>query len=330
MPTIVRFHQLGGPENLKFDDVPSQEPAKGEVRLRVQAAGLNRAEALYCRGQYLELPKLPSRIGYEVAGVVEAVGEGVDLSWIGKSVATIPAYGMNQYGTLGEQAVVPAFALTEYPANLTPEQAAAAWMQYLTAYGALVFYGKVGAGDFVSIPAASSSVGLAAIQIVRDAGATAIAVTRTSAKKHALMALGAHHVIVSGEEDYAAQVKQISGGKGARLIFDPVAGPYVETLAAGAGQEGILFIYGGLSMQPTPFPLMQSFRTGLSVRAYSVREITTKPERLAAAKKYVFDRLADERFVPKIAKTFAYQDTVEAYRYLESNQQVGKVVIRVR
>jgi NADPH:quinone reductase-like Zn-dependent oxidoreductase len=329
MATIVRFHQLGGPEVLRIEDVTLQEPAKGEVRLRVQAAGLNRAEALYYRGQYLEQPKLPSRIGYEVAGIVEAVGEGVDSSWIGKRVATIPAYGMNQYGTLGEQAVVPAFALTEYPANFTPEQAAAAWMQYLTAYGALVFYGKAAEGDFVSIPAASSSVGLAAIQIVRDAGATAIAVTRTSAKKDELIALGAHHVIVSGEEDYAARIKEITGGKGTRLIFDPVAGPYVETLAAGAGQEGVLFIYGGLSMQPTPFPLMQSFRSGLSVCAYSVREITTMPERLATAKKYVFDRLADGRFVPKIAKTFAYKDTVGAYRYLESNEQVGKVVIRV-
>jgi NADPH:quinone reductase-like Zn-dependent oxidoreductase len=329
MATIVRFHELGGPEVLKIEDVAPQEPAKGEVRLKVQAAGLNRAEALYCRGQYLEQPKLPSRIGYEVAGVVEAVGESVDSSWIGKEVATIPAFGMNQYGTLGEQAVVPAFALTEYPANLTSEQAAAAWMQYLTAYGALVFYGKVGAGDFVSIPAASSSVGLAAIQMVRDAGATAIAVTRTSAKKDELIELGAHHVIVSGEEDYAARMKEITGGKGTRLIFDPVAGPYVETLAAGAAQESVLFIYGGLSMQPTPFPLMQSFRTGLSVRAYSLREISTKPERLAVAKKYVFDRLADGRFVPKIAKTFGYRDTVEAYRYLESNLQVGKVVIRV-
>jgi NADPH:quinone reductase-like Zn-dependent oxidoreductase len=225
--------------------------------------------------------------------------------------------------------VVPAFALTEYPANLTPEQAAAAWMQYLTAYGALVFYGKVGAGDFVSIPAASSSVGLAAIQIVGDAGATAIAVTRTSAKKDELIAVGAHHVIVSVEEDYAARMKEITGGKGARLIFDPVAGPYVETRAAGAGQDCMLFIYGGLSMQTTPFPLMQSFRTGLSMRAYSLREITTKPERLAVAKKYLFDRLADGRFVPKIARTFPYKDTVEAYRYLESNEQVGKVVIRV-
>jgi NADPH:quinone reductase-like Zn-dependent oxidoreductase len=329
MASIVRFHELGGPEVLKIIDVALQEPASGEVRLRVLAAGLNRAEALYYRGQYLEQPKLPSRIGYEVAGVVETVGEGVDAGWIGKSVATIPAYGMNQYGTLGEQAVVPAFALTEYPANLTPDQAAAAWMQYLTAYGALVFSGQVGIGDFVSIPAASSSVGLAAIDIVRDAGATAIAVTRTSAKKNELLALGAHHVIVSSEEDYAARMKEITGGKGARLIFDPVAGPYVDTLAAGAAQESILFIYGGLSMQPTPFPLMQSFRTGLSMRAYSVREITTKPERLALAKKYVFDRLADGRFVPRIAKTFAYKNTVEAYKYLESNQQVGKVVISV-
>lgn len=329
MPTIVRFQQLGGPEKLEFFEVPPQQPAKGEVRLRVEAAGLNRAEAMFFRGQYLEQANLPSRVGYEAAGVVEAVGAGVDPGWIGKPVATIPAFSMSQYGTLGEQAVVPASALALYPAHLSPTQAAAVWMQYLTAYGALVRLGKVGSGDFVSIPAASSSVGLAAIQIVRDAGATAIAVTRTSAKKDELIALGAHHVIASTEEDYAARVNEITGGKGTRIIFDPVAGPYVETLAAGAAQDALLFIYGGLSAQPTPFPLIQSFRTGLSMRAYTVREITTVPERLETAKKYVFDRLTDGRFVPKIAKTFAYKDTVEAYQYLESNAQVGKVVITV-
>lgn len=329
MPTIVRFHELGGPEVLQFEDLPPQQPAKGEVRLRVFAAGLNRAEALFLRGQYLEQPQLPSRIGYEVAGIVEAVGDGVDPALIGTKAATIPAYSMSQYGTLGEQAIVPASALASYPANLSPAQAAASWMQYLTAYGALVYAGKVAPGDFVSIPAASSSVGLAAIQIVRDAGATAIAVTRTSAKKDELLALGAHHVIVSGAEDYPARIKEITGGKGTRLIFDPVAGPYVETLASGAAREAQLFIYGGLSAQPTPFPLIESFRTGLSMRAYTVREISTVPERLATAKKFVYDRLADGRFVPKIAKTFVYKDTVEAYRYLESNQQVGKVVITI-
>lgn len=329
MPTIVRFHQLGGPEVLQIEDAPLQEPGKGEVRLRVQAAGLNRAEALFFRGQYLEQPKLPARIGYEAAGVVDAVGEGVDQSWLGKRAATIPAFSLNQYGALGEQAVFPVFALTEFPSNLTSEQAAATWMQYLTAYGALVFYGKVGPGDFVSIPAASSSVGLAAIQIVRDAGATAIAVTRKSGKRDELIELGAHHVIASDEEDYVARMKEITAGKGVRITFDPVAGPFVEKLAAAAAQEGVIFIYGGLSGQPTPFPLFQSFRNAVSVRAYSVREITTRPERLGPAMKYIFDRLADGRFVPKIAKTFAYKDTVEAYRYLESNQQVGKVVITV-
>jgi len=329
MPTIVRFHELGGPEVLKIEEAPLQQPGKGEVRLRVQAVGLNRAEALFTRGQYLEQPKLPARIGYEAAGVVDAVGEGVDPGWLGKSVATIPVFSLNQYGVLGEQTVVPVHALGEYPENLTTAQAAAAWMQYLTAYGALVFFGRIGTGDFVSIPAASSSVGLAAIQMVRDAGATAIAVTRRSTKKNELIALGAHHVIASEEEDYVARVREITGGKGVRVTFDPVAGPFVEKLAAAAAQESIIFLYGGLSMQPTPFPLFQSFRNAVSLRAYSLREITPKPERLAEAKKYIVERLADGRFVPKIAKTFPYKDTVEAYRYLESNQQVGKVVITV-
>jgi NADPH:quinone reductase-like Zn-dependent oxidoreductase len=284
---------------------------------------------MFYHGIYLEQPQLPSRLGYEVAGVVHAIGEGVDQSWLGKPVSTVPGFSMTRYGTLGEEAVVPAGALAEYPANLTPTQAAAIWMQYLTAYGALVHLGGVKAGDFVSIPAASSSVGLAAIQIVRDAGATAIAVTRTSAKKAELLALGAHHVIASAEEDYAARVREITGGKGARLTFDPVAGPFLEQLAAGAAQGGIIFEYGWLSLQPTPFPLFQALGHGLIIRGYVLMEVTLNPPVAEVAKKYVYDRLANGRFVPKVAKTFALADTVAAYEFLESNQQVGKVVITV-
>ena len=329
MPKIVRFHQLGGPENLKIEEVPSQQPGKGEVRLRVQAVGLNRAESMFYHGQYLEQAKFPSRLGYEAAGVVDDVGEGVDREWIGKTVATVPGFSMTQYGTLGEEAVVPASALGKYPPNLTPAQASAIWMQYLTAYGALVHYGKIQAGDFVSIPAASSSVGLAAIQLVRDAGATAIAVTRTSTKRNELVTLGAHHVIASQEEDYVKRIQEITGGKGVRLTFDPVAGPEVEKLATAASPGGIIFEYGLLSGQPTPFPLFQALAKGLSVRGYVLMEITLNPGEVEKAKKYVYDRLADGRFVPKIAKTFPFEETVEAYRYLESNQQVGKVVITV-
>ena len=329
MPTIVRFHENGGPENLKLEELPTQEPGKGEVRLRVKALGLNRAESMFYRGQYLEQATCPSRLGYEAAGVVEAVGEGVDAKWVGKPAATIPNFLMTQYGTLGEEAVVPVGALAEYPANLTAEQAAAIWMQYLTAYGALVHYGQVKAGDFVSIPAASSSVGLAAIQIVRDAGGTAIAVTRTSAKWAELLELGAQHVIVSEEEDYVARVKEITGGRGVRLTFDPVAGPFVEKLADAAAPGGIIFQYGALSLAPTPFPLFVALTKGLSMQGYTLREITQDAHQREVAVKYVFDRLADGRFVPKIAKTFSFKDTVAAYKYLESNQQVGKVVITV-
>jgi NADPH:quinone reductase-like Zn-dependent oxidoreductase len=327
MPTIVRFHQLGGPENLKFEELPSQQPGKGEVRLRVKAAGLNRAESMFYRGGYLEQPRLPSRLGYEVAGVVDAVGGGVDKDWIGKPVATVPSFSMVRYGTLGEEAIVPVDALGEYPANLTPAQASAIWMQYLTAYGALVHFGGVKAGDFVSIPAASSSVGLAAIQIVRDVGATAIAVTRTAAKRAELLKLGAHHVIASEEEDYPTRVNEITGGRGVRLTFDPVAGPFAEKLAAAAAPGGTVFEYGALSMQPTPFPLFAALGKGLSFRGYTLMEVTQNPALTKTAKKYVFDRLADGRFTPKIAKTFTFAQTVAAYQYLESNQQVGKVVL---
>jgi NADPH:quinone reductase-like Zn-dependent oxidoreductase len=284
---------------------------------------------MFYRGQYLEQPHLPSRLGYEAAGVVEAVGEGVDAQWIGRQAATIPSFSMSRYGTAGEEAVVPVEALGEYPAKLTAEQASAIWMQYLTGYGALVHYGQVQTGDFVSIPAASSSVGLAAIEIVRDAGATAIAVTRTSAKRAELLEFGAHYVIASEEEDYVARVQEISGGKGARLTFDPVAGPFVEKLAAAAAPGGLIFEYGALSLAPTPFPLFVALGKGLSIRGYALREVTRNAKLREIAVKYVFDRLADGRFVPKIAKTFPFKETVEAYRYLESNQQVGKVVITV-
>ncbi len=329
MPKAVRFHQLGGPENLVIEDLPAREPGRGEVKLRIEAVGLNRAESMYYHGFYLEQPVLPSRLGYEGAGVVQAVGPGVDAAWVGKKVSTIPGFSQNQWGLLGEEAIVPADSLREHPAKLSQVEAAAIWMQYLTAYGALILYGKVGPGDFAIVTAASSSVGLAAIQLVRDAGATAIATTRYSNKRTELLSLGADHVIATVEENLPQRVAEITDGKGARVIFDPVAGPYVETLAEAAAQGGIIYEYGNLSLQPTPFPLLASLRRGLSVRGYSLMELRPRPEIMQAATKYVYDRLADGRLKPKIAKTFPFAQSVDAYKFLESNEQIGKVVITV-
>ena len=328
MPKIVRFHSIGGPENLKLEDVVSREPGEGEVKLRVQAVGLNRAEALFLRGQYGGPPELPSRIGYEAAGVVESVGPGVNASWVGKKVATIPGFSMSKNGVLGEEATVPQASLGEYPAKLSPVEAAAIWMQYLTAYGALITFGSMKRGDFVLITAASSSVGIAAIQMANAEGATPIAATRKSNKRDELLSLGAPHVVVTEEEDLVKRVMEITGGNGARVTFDPVGGPALEKLAQAAAFEGIIFEYGGLSMQPTPFPMI-ALGKGLTIRGYTLMELRRDPQLLKTAKQYVFDRLEDGRFHPKIAKTFPLAQSVEAYQYLESNQQVGKVVITI-
>ena len=331
MAKIVRFHHVGGPEVLKIEDVPSRQPSKGEVSLSVQAIGLNRAESMFMHGYYLEPPQLPATLGYEASGIVTAIGAQVDPSWLNKSVSTMPAFSMNQYGVLGTEVIVPAHALAEYPSNLTPVEATSIWMQYLTAYGALVEIGHVQQGEGVLITAASSGAGLAAIQIVKAEGAMAIATTRTGAKRDALLALGADHVIVTEEEDVVARVKDLTGGAGARIIFDPIAGPLLDTLAEAAAPGALIVVYGWLSGAQTSFPLIPALQKGLNIRGYWLAEITitTNPERLARAKSYVYDRVQSGQFKPKIAKTFRFEEVVEAYHYMESNEQIGKIVLTV-
>jgi NADPH:quinone reductase-like Zn-dependent oxidoreductase len=326
---IVRFHSLGGPEVLKIEEEAIPVPGKGEALLNVKAIGLNRAEVMFREGHYLESPTLPSKLGYEAAGVVESVGPDVDKSWIGKKVSTTPGFLMTNYGVYGEVALVPASALAMYPERLTPEEGTSIWMQYLTAYGALITNARIGKGDFVIITAASSSVGIAAIEIVKAEGAISIATTRTSKKKDVLVEVGATHVIATEEEDFLARVKQITDGKGARVIFDPIGGKGVEVLAQAAAYEGVIFEYGALAQEPTPFPLYTALGKGLTIRGYTLREILSVPQRKAEALKYVFDHVAAGTFKPRIDRVFPLAQIVEAHRYMESNQQIGKIVVTV-
>ncbi len=325
MPKAVRFYELGGPDVLKIEDVPSRSPDSGEVLLKVEAAGLNRAESMFYHGQYMEQVNPPSGLGYEVLGTVTAVGPGVDATLVGKRFGTIPGYSMSKYPSLAEEAVVPAEVLAAVPNNFSAVQGAAVWMQYCTAYGALVTFGKVTQGDFVIITAASSSVGLAAIQIVKAEGGTAIATTRTAAKRDQLLKLGADHVIVTDEEDLPARVRESTGGKGARIVFDPVGGEYINTLGQATANGGSIFLYGMLSGKPTPFP-MTTFARRIAMYGYTFNELRGTPD-WETMKQYIYDRLADGTFVPEIARTFTFDKTVEAYTFLESNEQIGKVVI---
>jgi len=329
MARVVRFHRTGGPEVLKIDQVDMPSPRPDEVRIAVKALGLNRAESMFRSGTYLEQPKFPARLGYEAAGTVEAIGKGVQGLKVGDAVSTIPAFSQNQYGVYGDTAIVPAFAVAKHPASLSWTEAAAIWMQYSTAYGALIDIAGMKAGDTLLIPAASSSVGIAAIQIARMVGATPVALTRRSTKRKPLLDAGAAQVIATEEQDVVAEVKRLTGGKGAEIVFDPVGGPAITKLTAGMAERGILFIYGALSTEPTPLPLMNVLGKSLTIRGYVLFEITWDAVRLERAKKFIVGGLATGKLKPVIAKTFPLEQIVEAHRYLESNQQIGKIVVTV-
>jgi NADPH:quinone reductase-like Zn-dependent oxidoreductase len=329
MARVVRFHQIGGPEVLRVEQIEVPPPGKGEVQIAVKALGLNRAESMFRRGQYLEDPKLPARLGYEAAGTVAAVGPGVQGFKVGDAVSTIPSFSLNEYGLYGDLANAPVHAVTHHPASLSWEEAAAVWMQYLTAYGALIDIARLTKGDTLLIPAASSSVGLAAIQIANRVGAVPVAMTRGRSKRQALLDAGAAHVIASDEQDLVKEVLRITDGKGARVVFDPVGGPTVNKLVQATARLGIVFLYGALSTEPTPLPLFDVLSKWITLRGYVLMEITSDPRRLEQAKKFVNEGLADGTLKPLVARTFPLDQIVEAHRYLESNQQIGKVVVTV-
>jgi len=323
MTLVVRFDHYGGPEVLRIDDIDVAGPGVGEVRIVVKAIGLNRAESMFRSGQYLEPAQFPSRLGYEAAGIVESVGAQVGQFAPGDIVSLIPPSSIAQWGTYAELAVVPAAMLVKHPPNLSFAEASAVWMQYVTAWGALVHVAQLQRGEFVLITAASSSVGLAAIQIANQVGAIPIAVSRTRAKREQLLVAGAAYAVASADEDFVPQIEHITGGIGARVIFDPVGGPFLERLVDVASVGGIVMVYGALSPEPAPFPLFKVLGKSLALRGYLLHEISSRPALLEAAKAYV----VAGTLRPIIAKTFAFEQIVEAHRYLEAGEQFGKVVV---
>ena len=329
MPRIVRFHELGGPEVLRTEEIDIPTAGPGLVRIRVKAIGLNRADVMFRRGQYIEKAVLPSRLGYEAAGVIDAVGEGVSEFRVGDDVSVIPQMNLGRNGTYAEMIVVPIRFVTRKPESLSFVEAAAMWMQYLTAYGGLIAVGGVKANDFVVITAASSSVGLAAIQIAGVVGAVSIATTQTQEKKQAIEVLGAQHAIATDEESLADRLDEITGGKGISVIFDAVGGPQVMDFANAMSPGGIIVAHGMLSPDPTPFPLRIAISKSLTMRGYVFTEIVTNLPLLADAKHFILEELETGRLKPLISKTFGFDEISEAHRYLESNQQIGKIVVTV-
>ena len=326
MPRSVRIHEFGGPEVLRIEEVAVPEPGAGEVRLRIHAIGLNRTEVSLRSGRSPVKPALPSPIGFEAAGVIEALGPDVAGIAIGDRVALVPAYGAAQYGFYGEVSLAPARSLVAIPGGTGFVEAAASWVAFGTAWGGLVATGGLTAGQTVLIPAASSSVGLAAIQIAARLGARPIALTRTSAKAGALLEHGAAAVIATTEQDTIAEVKRLTDGRGADLVFDPVGGPGFAALAQATVAGGTLILYGALDARPTVVPPFDIFARNLIVRGLALSTLARDDDKLAALKRFVGEGLAEGSLRPVIAKTFAF-DFAEAHRFIEQGEQIGKIVV---
>jgi NADPH:quinone reductase-like Zn-dependent oxidoreductase len=328
---IIRFHEFGGPEVLKIEEADIVPPGPGEVQIKVEAIGLNRAEAMLRAGVY-GAPTFPTSLGYEAAGTIHELGKGVEGLAVGDAVSVIPPQAMMRWSSYAEFATFPAELVVRHPANLNMKEAAASWMQYATAYGGLIEIAELAEGDHVVVTAASSSVGVAAIQIANCVGATPIAVTRSRRKAEELTKIGAREVVVVEEEDVTERILAMTERRGARVVFECVGGSMFQHLTAAMATHGVLVQYGlltGFEGEPTPLPLQIILGKSLIIRGYRFSEVVNDPERRVRAKQFILDGMRQGKLRPLIAKEFPFEQIADAHRYLESNEQIGKVIVTV-
>jgi NADPH:quinone reductase-like Zn-dependent oxidoreductase len=325
----VLFHEIGGPDVLEIEDVAVPAPGPGQVALRVEALGLNRAEALFRSGGYYYQPALPaSRLGYEASGVVEAIGEGVTELAVGDPVTTGPGIEMSAQGVYAERVVLPESAVLPRPASVDAVTGAASWLTYTTAYGGLLETAGLRPGDHVLITGASSGVGTAAIQVARRIGAIPLATTRSEAKRQGLLDAGAAEVIVSGgdAETVAKEVRRLTGGRGAEVIFDAIGGPGFRPLAEALAEGGTVLVYGWLDRRPAEIPWNWPF----TIHTYANMTLTATPGGRRRSTAFLNAGLADGGFRPVVAEVFDGLDRIrDAHRLMESNRHTGKIVVRI-
>jgi NADPH:quinone reductase-like Zn-dependent oxidoreductase len=329
MSRVVEFAEAGGPEVLRFKNVDVPKAGPGQVRIRVKAIGLNRAESMWRHDQYIEPVKFPARLGYEAVGTVDSVGRDVTTIAVDDEVNVIPSFSMNQYGMYGEVVLAPIHAVVRQPKGLSSVEAASIWMMFITAYGALIGDAKITSEDAVVIPGASSSVGLAAIQLTNSVGAKSIALTRTSAKRKHLTDAGAKYVIATEEEDLVKAINEITGGQGARVVFDPVGGPTVAKLIKTLSFQGLLYLYGALSDQVTTVSPLELIAKILTIKGYNIWTTSGDAQRQKAAVDFVLAGLEKGTLKPVIDRVFPFDQIVEAHRYLEASGQIGKIVVTI-
>jgi len=328
MNRIVSFKHYGGPEVLDVEthNKPTLVPA-GDVLVKMSAYSLNRANVLFREGQYLEPAQFPARIGVEAVGIIEQLGAGVSTVHVGDRVSLAAPQNQSQQGYFADYNIVPATHLLPVPSSLSDLEAATCWLPFLTLYKTFVESAVVSEGNWVVLPAASSSVSLAANQLAQHLGAKTIGLTRTRDKLQQLKNLGYDEVIVSQEENIEARIGDITGD-GADFAFDPVGGENLAQIVNSLKKAAPLCVYGLLSGSSTELPIFPLMASQVSISCYDVYELFREPVRVEQAIAYFLPLFEERILVPIYDKnTLELGEIVKAFDYLESNAQIGKVVV---
>jgi NADPH:quinone reductase-like Zn-dependent oxidoreductase len=335
----VWIPHTGGPEVLELREAPDPEPGPGEARLRVHASGVNFADLMMRLGIYPDAPRLPAVPGYEVAGTVDAVGEGAPPSLVGSEVAALC-----RFGGYTDTLCVPAENVWKRPEGIGVAAAAALPVNYLTAYQMLRVMARVEAGETVLVHSAAGGVGLAALQLARGRGATVIA-TASPAKHAFLREQGVAHVLDSRRTRYADVVRRLTGGQGCDIVLEPRNGRWIMESYRCLAPCGRLVLFGFAAaatgpragklaavktliqvpwLRLNPLRLMNDNRAGAGV---NLGHMWDQGQRLGGWMWELLSGLASGDLAPRVDRVFALERAADAHRYLHERRNIGKVLL---
>ena len=342
---LVQVNKFGGPEVLKLKRLPTPEPGPMQVRVRITSIGLNHADLMGREGRYKastgEPPFVP---GIEAGGIIEQVGEEVDDSRTGERVVLAPSLPRPiagpQGGTYRSHIVIDESLALLAPDALPDEQLGAVWLPYLTAWGCLAWKDKLRPGQAVGIPAASSSVGLAAAQVVKALGGTAVGLTSSPNKAQAIQALTTgrfDHVVVTHDRDeqgnrtmrpWHRDIKTLTDGKGIDVYFDPVAsGEYLSAEVRSLAKGGRIYLYGLLG-EPGVVDLSPMIIRGASLHGWVLDQIIQAgKDSWQQACSDILHRFIDGTFEQHLGGVYPLSEVQRAHEEMQQGTHIGKLVL---